>query len=151
MWWMDEWMNAKLNAALGFRTGWGGSTGCIMHRVPTSYNYNMCVRLCVRPSDGTVPRFNGLAEPARTVGFRKREPARTVGFRKREPRSWWLMRRVVREDQETEIMVSVRASVRPSRCRNPVSGPWRTDGQTDKVFFFFFFCLKLLSMLFRKF
>ncbi len=29
-------MNVKLNAALGFRTRWGGSTGCIMHRVPTS-------------------------------------------------------------------------------------------------------------------
>jgi hypothetical protein len=48
------------------------------------YNYNMCVRACVRASDGIVPRFNGPAEPARTVGFRKRESARTVGFRKRE-------------------------------------------------------------------
>jgi hypothetical protein len=46
------------------------------------YNYNMCVRLCVRR------RFRILihaAEPARTVGFRDREPARTVGFQKREP------------------------------------------------------------------
>jgi hypothetical protein len=32
---MDGWMNARLNVALGFKTGWGGSTGCIMHRVPT--------------------------------------------------------------------------------------------------------------------
>ncbi len=29
-------MNVRLNVALGFRTGWGGSKGCIMHRVPTS-------------------------------------------------------------------------------------------------------------------
>jgi hypothetical protein len=28
----------------------------------------VCVRACVRPSDATVPRFNGPAEPARTVG-----------------------------------------------------------------------------------
>jgi hypothetical protein len=49
------------------------------------YIITTCV--CVRACDGTVPRFNGLAEPARTVGFRKREPARIVGFRKREPRS----------------------------------------------------------------
>jgi hypothetical protein len=34
------------------------------------YNYNMCVRLSVRPT--TVPRFNWLAEPARTVGFPKK-------------------------------------------------------------------------------
>jgi hypothetical protein len=52
------------------------------------YNYNsVSVRACVCPSDAIVPRFNGPAELARTVGFRKREPARTVGFRKREPRS----------------------------------------------------------------
>jgi hypothetical protein len=38
----------------------------------------MCVRLSVRPT--TVPRFNWLAEPARTVGFRDRKPARIVGF-----------------------------------------------------------------------
>ncbi len=42
----------------------------------------MCVRACMRASDGTVPRFNGPAEPAQMVGFRKREPARTVEFRK---------------------------------------------------------------------
>jgi hypothetical protein len=52
----------------------------------------MCVRSCVRAFDGTVSRFNGPAESARTVGFRKREPAQTVGFR------------VVREDQEMEIL-----------------------------------------------
>ncbi len=49
------------------------------------YNYNMCVRPCVRASNATVPRFNGPAEPARTVGFRKREPTWTVGFQKWEP------------------------------------------------------------------
>ncbi len=52
------------------------------------YNYNsVSVRACVCPFDVIVPRFNGPAEPARTVGFRKREPARTVGFRKWEPKS----------------------------------------------------------------
>jgi len=40
----------------------------------------------VCPSDATVPRFNDAAEPARTVGFRKREPARPVGFRERAAR-----------------------------------------------------------------
>ncbi len=35
------------------------------------YNYNMCVRASVRPT--TVPRFNWLAEPARTVGFYKQK------------------------------------------------------------------------------
>jgi hypothetical protein len=55
----------------------------------------MCVRLCVRPSDGTILRFNGPAESARTVDFRKRELARTVGFH------------VVHEDQETKILKRV--------------------------------------------
>ncbi len=36
----------------------------------------------MRPT--TVPRFNWLAEPARTVGFRDRKPARTVGFCKQK-------------------------------------------------------------------
>ncbi len=76
----------------------------------------MC--LCVCPSDVTVPRFNGLAKLAQTVGFRKRELARTVGFRKREPRFWWLMRRVVREDQETEISRRVSAATEQIRPRD---------------------------------
>ncbi len=42
------------------------------------------VRPCVRASDATVPRFHSPAEPARTVGFRKRDSARTVGFRERD-------------------------------------------------------------------
>jgi len=40
----------------------------------------MCVRLSVHPT--TVPRFNWLAEPAQTVGFRDLKPARTIGFYK---------------------------------------------------------------------
>jgi hypothetical protein len=82
------------------------------------YNYNMCVRSCVRASDGTIPRFNGPAESARTVGFQKREPAWTVGFQKRKPRSWWLMRRVVREDQETKISRRVSAATEQIRPRD---------------------------------
>jgi hypothetical protein len=32
---------------LGFRIGWGGSTGCIMHRVPTSLIYKVtCCCVC---------------------------------------------------------------------------------------------------------
>jgi hypothetical protein len=42
------------------------------------YNYNMCVHLSVRPT--TIPRFNWLAEPARTVELRDRKSAWTVGF-----------------------------------------------------------------------
>ncbi len=52
------------------------------HYVNLIYNYNMCVRLSVRLT--TVPRFNWLAEPARTVGFRHRKPARTVEFYKQK-------------------------------------------------------------------
>ncbi len=66
----------------------------------------MCVRPCVRPSDGTVLRFNGPTEPARTVGFRKRELVRIIGFR------------VVREDQETKISRRVSAVTEQIRPRD---------------------------------
>jgi hypothetical protein len=43
------------------------------------------VRLSVR--DATVPRFNPLAEPARTVGFGKRDLARTVELGERDSKT----------------------------------------------------------------
>jgi hypothetical protein len=81
----------------------GNCLSCFAHqskRLSILYIITTCVwvRACVRPSDGTVPRFNEPAEPARTVGFWKREPARIIGFH------------VVREDQETEISRRVSAA-----------------------------------------
>jgi hypothetical protein len=136
-----------------------GFTVAFGHGHPLVYNYNMCVR----PSDGIVSCFNGLAELAQTVGFRKWEPAWTVGIRKREPRSWWLMRRVVREDQETEILrrvsvateqiqqwffgwffwwLSLSGSLRAAET-SPNPGFRDLDGQDlgqDLFFFFFLVC-----------
>jgi hypothetical protein len=39
----------------------------------------------MRPT--TIPRFNGPAEPARTVGFGRPDSARTVGFEKRDSKN----------------------------------------------------------------
>jgi len=110
--WVSNISNKKSTSDIMFSFG----SGVVSWSNPI-YNYNS-VCPCVCPSDATVPRFNDPAEPARTVGSQKREPARTVGFRKREPRSWWLMRRVVREDQETEISRQVSTATEQIRPRD---------------------------------
>jgi hypothetical protein len=81
------WFNQqKINwwiQALWLKVIWSNLVNYIWDILGTNHRISYIITtVCMSVRPTMVPRLNGPAEPARTVGFRKWESARTVGFRK---------------------------------------------------------------------